>query len=108
VTDRGRPAALLLVLAGVLTGISNLLPMYTAMHTSPVDAFAFDGTLWVPSSATPESERDVTPLLNVGAPVLFTAAVGSRRRPGSWRWARRPRSSVSCWLTRSGCCATRK
>ncbi len=74
-TDRGRPAALLLVLAGVLAGISNLLPMYTAMHTSPVEAFAFNGSLWEPTSAVPPSELDVNPLLNVGALVLFTAVV---------------------------------
>ncbi|KOV81510.1 hypothetical protein ADL03_29380 [Nocardia sp. NRRL S-836] len=63
------------MLAGVLAGVSNLLPMYTVMHTSPVDAFAWDGSLWVPSSATPAAERDVSPLLNAGTPVLVTLVV---------------------------------
>ncbi|MEU7478089.1 hypothetical protein AB0A63_19040 [Lentzea sp. NPDC042327] len=73
-TDRGRPAALLLVLCGVLVGVGNQLPMYTAMHTSPVDSFAFSGSLWEGSVPLPDG-HEISPLLNVGAPVLFTAAL---------------------------------
>ena len=73
--DRGKPAAVLLVLAGVLAGVGNLLPMYTAMHTSPVEAFAFSGGLWEHAVVTSPTGGGVNPLLNVGAPVLFTAVV---------------------------------
>ena len=72
-TDRGKPAAVLVVLGGVLAAISTQLSMYTVLHRAQ-EVFAFGGTLWR-SSTGPLAERELNPMMDVGTWIVITVAV---------------------------------